>query len=922
MLQTPGGPGPSSPLLRNGLRFGLTAACLLILSPIMPVSAGYLEDAKQEISNNDPRTAIIHLRNALKDDPDNAQARRLLGELLLDQGKVIAARDHLNRAFAIAPDADTATLLGEALLAEGEAEAALGLTKREKVNFRDDVGRLPLLEAKALLSLQRTTDAASALAPFLQKNPLDVDALVVSSRIQIASGDLAGATASIARALDVDPSAPPVLWAKVDVDAAAGRFDLAHADVDRLAEQEPGNPQIEVARSSIFISAGRLSEARKRLETVLAEQPNMPSASLLLATIMAAEGDYAGTRRQLERLDERVRVTKPYLLLSGLANAVEHRYAVAKSLLASYLEQAPGDESARRLLANVQLNAGLDSSAITTLTPLVAKQTVSIPDLQLLASAQTRAGRLDDAALTLSRLIDEGPPPVAEQAEALRAMLQNQELGHHRHDAVRALDYIHYGDSKKALEVLESLTVERPGDVTLLNLLGITRFRAGDEAGARETFTAILEIDPGDEEALRALDKLDFRAGELDALEQRLRARLREGEDGDFEPAALDLAAVLASRDGDQAAYDFLAGAAQQQPNSIALRDAAVMRAAALGRPVAEEPWLPQLMALGEAGDQGAYRRLGDLAGRFGLPALAAQAYAGLVAVIPDDPELRVALARALYVLGDPEEVRTQAEAALAIDPVHETANRILVELDLEIGEHDRVLRHIEALESRAPAFSQELLALLHIRTGRTAEAFDILEKALSAFGDSGLAHALFIHRLQAGQGDKAIEGLRAWLVREPGDVAAMDLLGDVYTEAGELGLALRYYEQAAAVGGDSPFLLNDLGWVRHALGLPGAAEAAKRAYAMAPLPEIADTLGWILTREGDLDSGLPLLREAFGARPDNPTIRYHLAFALAEAEKPVEAQATLASLVQDDPPPFAEREDALALWTRLSATR
>ncbi|MEM9439468.1 MAG: XrtA/PEP-CTERM system TPR-repeat protein PrsT [Pseudomonadota bacterium] len=925
MQQTPGRPDPLSSPTTNGLcrlSLNLVVACLLTFSLIMPALAGYLEDAQQEIDNNDPRTAIIHLRNALKDNPDNVQARSLLGELLLNQGKITAARDHLNRAFETTPDPDIAALLGDTLLAEGEPETALHFAKRQKKRFQSDVGRLPLLEAKALLSLRRPNDAASALAPFLQKHPLDVQALVLSSRVQIATGHLARATASIARAIDIDPTAPQVLWAKVDVDAASGRFALAHADVDRLAEQEPGNPLTEVARSGIFISAGRLSEARKRLEAVLTKQPDMPSASLMLANIMAAEGDYAGAQRQLDRLDRRVRESKPYLLLSGLANAVEQRYAVAETLLTSYLEQSPGDYAARRLLGNVQLNAGLNSSAITTLAPLAAEPNVNMSDLQLLASAEIRAGRLDDAAITLSRLIEEGPTPVVEQAQSLLDMLQNEDLGHHRHDAALALDYIHYGDSEKAHEVLESLTVERPHDVTMLNLMGIARFRAGDEGGARETFTAILDIDPRHEEALRALDQLDYRAGNFDVLEQRLKKRLLEGEDRDPERTALDLASVLASRDGDQAVYDFLTEAALHQPNSIALRTAAVRRAAALGRPVGEEPWLQQLKALGEAGAEEAYRRLGDLAGRFDLPILAAEAYAGLVAITPDDPESRVALARAFYVLGAQDKVRLQSKAALEIDPTHETANRILVELDLETGDHNRARRHIEALESKAPAFSQELSALFHIRTGQQAKAFDILESALSAFGDPGLAHALFIHRLQAGQGEKAIEGLRAWLVREPSDAVAMDLLGDVYAQAGELGLALRYYEQASAISSDNPLLLNDLGWVRHALGLPGAADMAKRAYAMAPLPEIADTLGWILIREGDLDIGLPLLREAFGARPDNPTIRYHLAFALAKDEKPDEAQAALERLVQDDPPPFAEREDALALWARLTTTR
>ncbi len=913
--------------LGQAARLGLVAG-LLVLGPMSPLSAGYLEDAREEIANDDPRTAIIHLRNALKDDPDNVQARSLLGELLLEQGKITAARDHLNRAFDTAPDADIAMLLGYVLLAEGEAETALGFARRNKIQFGEDIGRLPLLEAEALLSLKRSDEAAAALAPYLRDKPLDADALVINARLKIATGDLAGATASIARALEVDSSSLQALWTKVDVDAAAGRFDLAHADVDRLAEQAPGNPQIEVARASIFISAGRLTEARKRLETVLTDRPGMPSASLLLATIMAAEGDYVGTQRQLERLNKRAKSSKTYLLLSGLANAVEHRYAIAETLLSDYVEQSPGDRSARRLLGNVQLNAGLDSSAITTLAPLAGpsdpgEQALDLPALQLLASAQIRAGRLDDAEDTLRRLIEDGSPAMAEQASALLAMLENDASGADRHDAARALDHIHHGDSRKALAVLDDLTARQPDNVTFLNLQGITRFRAGDEAGAREAFNAILAIDSEHDEAIRALDQLDFRAGNVEVLEQRLLARLQERKEKGqvLERTALDLATLIVKKSGDQAAYDFLAAEAAAQPTSLGLREALITQAAALGRPVAEEPWLDQLMALGDDGAKDAYRMAGILAGRYRKPELAAKAFDRLASASPDDPEPKIALARAYYVLGDPTSTRMNALAALAIDPAHELGNRILVELAIETGDEDQAQRHIEDLEAHAPALAQELLALVHIRGGREDEAFDILETALSTFRDPSLAHALFIHRRQAGRHDEAIEGLRSWLVRQPGDAMAMDLLGDAYVEQGELGLALRYYEQAISMSGDNPPLLNDLSWVRHALGLPDAAEAAKRAYTMAPLPEIADTLGWILTREGEIKGGLPLLREALGARPDNPTIRYHLAFALAEDEQLEEAEATLASLV-DDQRPFAEREEALALWQKLTAAR
>ncbi|MEZ5935907.1 MAG: PEP-CTERM system TPR-repeat protein PrsT [Alphaproteobacteria bacterium] len=905
----------------RGLGLALALACLSVLGAAPPLAAGYLEDARQELANDDPRTAIIHLRNALKDDPDDVEARILLGELLLQQGKITAARDHLNRAFELAPSGEIAALLGYALLAEGEGEAAFLFAQRQERQFAQDPGRLPLLKAEALMSLQKPDEARAALAPYLRDHPLDVDALVVDARLDLAAGALTEASAAIARALEVDGSSLAALWGKIDVDSTAGRFDLAHTDIDRLAEEAPGDPQIEVARAGIFVSAGRLNEAKTRLQAVLAARPAMPSAALLLAMIFAAEGDYDSLQAILAKLDRKTESSKPYLLLSGIANAVAHRYATAETLLSDYVAQAPGDHAARRLLGNVQLNAGLDSSVITTLEPLAALSPPNITVLQMLASAQIRAGRLPAAQVTLARIAEHGHPAAAAEAKTLLAALDDAAPGAGRGDLARVLDHLHYGDSGKALAILDRLAAERPDDPAVLNLLGITRFRSGDEAGARTAFEKVLALEPGHLDARRALDQLDFRAGRTDVLAARLHKRLAAGDQP--EQAALDLAALIAGEQGDEAAYDFLVEQAAAQPASIGLREALVHRSAALGRPV--RPWIEQLLVLGGAGDAEVLAETlaaaGRLAERYGETALAAEAFARRVQATPEDPDAHVALARAAYGLGRIDQARASTEAAIALDPAHDTANRILVELDLQAGDEKGALAHIERLEAEAPALGRELLAFLQIRAGRPEQGFAILEDALARYRDPALAHALFLHRRQAGLRDDAIEGLRAWLVRQPGDALAMDLLGDTYSESGDLELALRYYEQAVGIAGDDPALLNDLSWVRHALGMPGAAESAKRAYVMAPVPEIADTLGWILTGEGDVEDGLPLLREAFAARSDDPTIRYHLGHALAEAGRPEEARATLRDLAETDRP-FAERAQALALFERLAAAR
>ncbi len=65
---------------------------------------------------------------ALRLNPDNVTAHRRLGQIAIARGDMAAARLHLERAFAAAPDQRvTRQLLGEVYALDGDAEAAAAL---------------------------------------------------------------------------------------------------------------------------------------------------------------------------------------------------------------------------------------------------------------------------------------------------------------------------------------------------------------------------------------------------------------------------------------------------------------------------------------------------------------------------------------------------------------------------------------------------------------------------------------------------------------------------------------------------------------------------------------------------------------------------------------------------------------------------
>ena len=100
----------------------LTVIPMLALSLASPAFADkerskeYLEDALEWLQKGDGQAALIQLRNAIKEDPENYQARLLLGRLYLEIGNVPAGRKELELAHAASPSDESEMFLGRAQL--------------------------------------------------------------------------------------------------------------------------------------------------------------------------------------------------------------------------------------------------------------------------------------------------------------------------------------------------------------------------------------------------------------------------------------------------------------------------------------------------------------------------------------------------------------------------------------------------------------------------------------------------------------------------------------------------------------------------------------------------------------------------------------------------------------------------------------
>jgi Flp pilus assembly protein TadD len=234
-------------------------------------------------------------------------------------------------------------------------------------------------------------------------------------------------------------------------------------------------------------------------------------------------------------------------------------------------------------------------------------------------------------------------------------------------------------------------------------------------------------------------------------------------------------------------------------------------------------------------------------------------------------------------------------------------------------GDYVRAERLLETLERAGfdPVRRLTLLGELRTAQERHAEAAEAYRAAYMRQPGHLAAIRILRASAAAGQADPTAT-LRDWIEQNPDDTAALNTLGTWYLGRGELEAAQQHFERALQSDQSHVSALNNLAWIYDETGDDRALQTAEQAYRLQPeSAAVADTLGWIHLRSGNLESALELLRQAAEASPENSEIQYHLATAYVESGDLTSAKRILANLVGSDRE-FPSREAAEQALARL----
>lgn len=889
------------------MRKGIIAAAVLLVV-VIGAGGGWwvyrhllrnpVEAAKSLLAAGDVRGAQLELRNAVRKDPNNAEAHFQLGSLQLQFGDAVAAEKELNAARATG-------YKGPGLFPQ-LARSYLAQQKFAQLLKDLSPAALPPPDAAALLvsrslaqialgdpvAARGSATTAERLAPTLAEAPLAM------ARIAATTGDRAQALLKIEDALKINPKLIEALGLKADLLRVTGDVAQAMAALDTAVAAAPYLSRVRLARARALLVAGEDTKAKQDVEAALKIEPKNTFGLYLQALLLVRAKDWTNADIALQKIQP----------VMGQLPRGEYYYALAKTnigqleqaaeTIGHYLGRNKADPDGYRLLAQIKLKLGQSGEANAALkraSELAGDLAPPPPGMGVPAPTDDALARSPEA---LTRLAAQ-QLSAGDTSGAERDLQQSLETIPTRADsgAQQVLALLELGDvqqARAALDKLERQPTARPEVIG--NLTAMIKVAELDFDGARQAWEATIKADPTAVPARVNYARIIAIQGRADEAEKML-GDILAAEPAN-RPALRAMLEILLANERVEQAAGLVRAARKAAPGTLGLLVTEAALHARANNFTAAYATLDEV-SLEEALSPLLLTTRAQLRIAQGQPQDAADAFRQILIANPSDAVTRRRLVDILLALGKTADAEKVAQDGLALAPGNSEFLQIVTLLVYRAKGLEAALAKVDALLQdpvNLPT-ARLLKGGLYMTAQKYPEAVAAFEAEMRAMPFTALLTSLASALRAAGQPEEAVRALREWVAKQP-DPAVSESLAGLELEAKRYDAAEQDLLAVLAARPNDAAAMNNLAWIYARRGDPRAEAMARRAYLLAPSPQAADTLGWILVQKGDAQTGASLMRRAIQGITDDPVVAYHTAVALRDTGARAEAARLIASVL------------------------
>jgi putative PEP-CTERM system TPR-repeat lipoprotein len=883
-----------------------------------------LSEAQQYQAKGDQKAALIQLKNAVAQSPSDGEARVRLGTLALDMGDLPSADKELRKAASLGiPAQRTLPLLARAMLEQGQFKELLDQITPEAAK-----ASAPLLARRgdAYLALGDAAHAKEAYQQALAVDAHSGDALVGLARHALTQRDREAAQLYAAEAVAKDPSNAEAWLFQGGILRAANKPDEALAAYDKVLALKPTHRTAHIEKATLDIARAKYDAAQAELDLAAKSTPGNMLVTYTQGMLDFSQGKFKAAQESVQKVLKSAPNHIPTMLLAGAVELNLGANQQAEQHLRKVLEVAPDNIYARKLLAQTLLKNSQPADAAAALAPVLAQPTQDAQLLALAGESYLQARDFDKASSYFEKAAELAPKAAVvhtslglsrlnqgEQDKAISELQLATQLDPASTRAGFALVQAQLSARQydKALASVDDLLKRQPDNAEVHNLKGGVCAAKGDLACARAAFEKASALQPKYFAPVANLADLDVHDKQLDAARQRFSAFLtKEPKNFGAMAALADLALMQGKTDE---ATSWLEKANSANPDALVpairlgqhyLRTHQPQKALVLARKYqTANPTSPDMLELlGES----------QLASNDAPAAL--ETYSKLVNVLPKSARAQMLLANVHAVLKRNDEASADLKRAVEFAPDLPEARIAQAQLAMRSGKPDDAIAVARATQKqpRLTMLGYMMEGDVQLAQKKPAPALAAYEKAYQVTPTPQLLVKVASTMKLAGRAADAGKVVAQWRKAHPDEPVVALYAAEDHLANKELKPAIALLEDVVKKQPGNPIALNNLAWAYQQSNDPRALPTAEQAFKVTGnSPAVMDTLGWLLVEQGNTGRGVPLLQKAATLSPKDGDIRYHLAAGLSKAGDKAAAKKELDKLLAEN-----------AQFTQLDAAR
>ncbi len=903
---------------------------LVFIGQVPCLNAQTLNDlitkADEALQQQEYRTALIHLKNAARQNPDDLSIRLKMAELFIHIGQGVQAQVELDKANKLGgKPVDTAVLTAKARMLLGEFDDLIS-----GINLLDlpqnQIARLRAIQGHAFYEQRKFSSAKQMFQRAMLLSPTEIEVELGQAKLLHLEDNAQQEEQLILSLLDRYNSNAEVLIVAGNYYRKTGDFNRALELFHSAGVIQPSNVNVWFGVVRSYIAKRNYNDAKMEIQMVLTSYPEHQVGNYLLSVIAFQEGDYSRAKAAIDIVLKGEKRKFEALKLLSTIQFQQQEYSEAEKTLQKYLKFHPNDAEALKTLAAVYLKRKQSELALKILLGLEKLDEAYI--YSMIATAYMQLGNSDKSSLYISKSIKSAP-----EDQVIKRHFQRQKLaigetleltftdndfnnfmseGH-----IAILNLLRQKKYNRAIDIIKGYMNKVPDNALLHYLLGSTLLFKDEVLNAKSQFQRSLALNPEFIESRIYLAKIYQQKGNDREAQREYLEVLRIDKNND--QAMIALAGIFNRSGNEDEMLKWLNKSRRVNTASLASREVLEKffrgkgeRKKALdisSEMINIQPQNVKLL-LKHANNQKAVNQLD----------LAIETFQKIVTLKPEMPSAWFGLGRLQYLYNNHASSTKSFNKVLKLEPENLMAKVILVQIDIDSKQFNSALKKAKKLKNQHPKSpaGYDMLGDIYIKLNKPDKAILQYQRSAELKYSSETYIKLHSAYNRNNQIKKGLKLLKKWTAEHPDDHLLKEVLAITYHRRGELENAKKLFEEIIQKSRRNDRVLTNLALVSLDLNSPMSIEYAEMAYNINSDNAInIDTLGWVLFKSNILIKALKLLKEAVEKSPGDPNIRYHFAVALIEhGDKAIAEKHLYLALASKEP--FINRSAAEDLLKQI----